>query len=200
MTEWWTYRIADFLMFSPATYWRQVELHNTRFWPGPVVAWAAGLALVWLLTRGSARTERVALALLALAWAWVGSAFFAARMAQIHLAAPGLAVACAVHAVLLGAVALWPSSVAPRAATRWTRGWLLVAGAAALAYPVVGTLAGRPWTQAEVFGWMPDPTAWVTLASVIALRHVPRWQQALLAVLPVAFIVAGWVNHASMAQ
>lgn len=33
MSEWWTYRLSDFLMFSPATYWRMVERYNREVWP-----------------------------------------------------------------------------------------------------------------------------------------------------------------------
>ena len=42
MSEWWTYRISDFLMFAPATYWRLVELHNTQHGPGPWLPPARG--------------------------------------------------------------------------------------------------------------------------------------------------------------
>ena len=33
MSEWWTYRAEDFLLFSPRVYWRMFELHNTALWP-----------------------------------------------------------------------------------------------------------------------------------------------------------------------
>ena len=33
MSEWWTYTLGDFLMFSPATYWRLVESYNRDVWP-----------------------------------------------------------------------------------------------------------------------------------------------------------------------
>jgi NADP-dependent 3-hydroxy acid dehydrogenase YdfG len=42
MTEWWTYRLSDFLMFSARTYRRLFELYNTEVWPLPVVAFIGG--------------------------------------------------------------------------------------------------------------------------------------------------------------
>ena len=30
MSEWWTYRPSDFLLFSARTYWRLFELHNAQ--------------------------------------------------------------------------------------------------------------------------------------------------------------------------
>ena len=33
MSEWWTYRPEDFLLFSPRVYWRMFELHNAALWP-----------------------------------------------------------------------------------------------------------------------------------------------------------------------
>ena len=31
MSEWWTYRLSDFLMFSGATWYRLLELHNAAW-------------------------------------------------------------------------------------------------------------------------------------------------------------------------
>ena len=44
MSEWWTYCLSDFLMFSPRTYHRLFELANADIWPLQIVAIAAGLA------------------------------------------------------------------------------------------------------------------------------------------------------------
>ena len=40
MTEWWTYRPSDFLMFAPETYWRLVERYNLDVWPLQLLALA----------------------------------------------------------------------------------------------------------------------------------------------------------------
>ena len=33
MSEWWTYSLSDFLLFSPRTYYRLFELYNLAIWP-----------------------------------------------------------------------------------------------------------------------------------------------------------------------
>ena len=44
MSEWWTYRPSDFLMFAPRTYWRLFELHNEAWWPAqPLLVLALSL-------------------------------------------------------------------------------------------------------------------------------------------------------------
>src|SRR3982074_3146188 len=49
MSEWWTYRPEDFLLFSPRVYWRMFELHNAGLWAPQVLALAAGLILIPLV-------------------------------------------------------------------------------------------------------------------------------------------------------
>ena len=53
MSEWWTYRLSDFLMFSPRTYHRLFELTNAEIWPLQIVTLAAGLLGFWLVWRGT---------------------------------------------------------------------------------------------------------------------------------------------------
>ena len=48
MSEWWTYRLSDLLLFSPQTYYRLFELYNAAIWPAQVLAIALGLAVVAL--------------------------------------------------------------------------------------------------------------------------------------------------------
>ena len=49
MSEWWTYRPVNFLLFSPRVYWRMFELHNAALWPLQVLALAAGLIIILLV-------------------------------------------------------------------------------------------------------------------------------------------------------
>ena len=45
MSEWWTYSLSDFLMFSARSYWRLTELYNRDVWPAQLVALAAGVGI-----------------------------------------------------------------------------------------------------------------------------------------------------------
>jgi hypothetical protein len=194
MSEWWTYRLSDFLMFSPQAYGRLVESYNRELWPGPVLAWAAGLLALALATRDRVAAERALAALLAVAWAWVAWAFLAQRYATIFLAAPHLAAAFALQSLLFVLLACAPATGHERASTPTRLGGVFIAGVGLLGYPLLAPALGRPWLQAEVVGWMPDPTALTTLglmlASGLRLRGAPRWLVMVLPALALLFGVA----------
>jgi hypothetical protein len=188
MSEWASYGLSDFLMFSPQTYWRLVARHNAAWWPGQVLA-AAGPAILWLLLLRAPRAwaTRGALLLLALAWAWVGWAFHWQRYSEVFLAAPWLAAACAGQAALLVAAAALPVHDGARGSGPGAS--LLLA--AALLYPLLAAVTGHAWQEAEVFAFMPDPTAIATLGALLGLAGLPWWCRAGLAVLPLASLLLG---------
>lgn len=187
MTEWWTYELSDFLMFSPQAYWRLVARHNEAGWPAQLPGQAAVLALPLLLARHAIGTRRAGLLLLALAWAAVGWFFHARLYAEIFLAAPWVAAACGLQALLLLFAALRPWHGTSNAGVR-TAGLLLLAAAAL--YPLLAPLTGHAPREAEVFGWMPDPTALATIgaACMLPMRVGTR---LLLSTLPALSLALG---------
>ena len=201
MSEWWTYRLSDFLMFLPSTYWRLVERYNGEVWPAHLLALAAGLSALWLARAGGAGAGRVLAVLLAAAWLWVGWAFHWQRYASINWAAQYFAVAFAVQAALLLGLTSWRGDAyAPTRGALQGPGWLL-AGAGVLLYPLAGLLAGRPLTQAEVFGIAPEPTALTTLGLLLVGGYAAsparrRW----LAVIPVLSLLVGAATLWSMSE
>jgi hypothetical protein len=197
MSEWWTYGLSDFLMFSPQAYWRLVARYNTAWWPAQVLGVAGTLALPALLRLRSPAAPRATLGLLALAWAWVAWAFFRHRYGEIFLAAPWLAGAWGVQAALLLVAALLPAGEA-RGTAFPAFGWC--AGGLALAAPLLAPLAGRPWSQAEVPGFMPDPTALLTLAVLAVLPAQATWLRIALAVVPVLSLLLGAATRWLLAQ
>ena len=48
--------------------------------------------------------------------------------------------------------------------------------------PLIAPLTGRPWTQAEIFGLAPDPTAIATLGVIVAAAR-PNWHLLILPLL-----------------
>lgn len=172
MSEWWTYELSDFLLFAPRTYYRLFELYNAELWPAQGLALALGVLAFAGAARGDGPGLRLAAALLGAGWLWVAWAFHLGRYADIHWLAPGFAAAFGVQGGLLlawAAAGAAPPPAVPVLARRVGLGLLGLA----LAYPLLGPLVGRPWTQAELFGLAPDPTALGTLGLLLLPRR-PR--------------------------
>jgi hypothetical protein len=197
MGEWASYGLSDFLMFAPSTYWRLVERYNQAAWPGQVVAVAFGVALLGPARRGTG--ARAGLLILAAAWAWCGWAFHWQRYAEIFLGATMAAWACWVQALLLLAAAfLRPDATARGAPALERAGWLLVA-IGVLFYWIPAAWTAPPWVRAEVFGFMPDPTALATLGWLLAAPALRPWLRAGLAVIPTLSLLLGALTRVAMA-
>lgn len=175
MSEWWSYSLHDLLLFSPQTYYRLFELYNLDWWPLQLVALALGLVVLALYRRGGG-AGRVVAVMLAAAWLWVAWAFHGQRYASINPAAEYFAWAFALQALLVA----WVGAVrgaglrSPAARMRQRLGLGLYAFAV-LVYPLIGPLLGRGWTQAEVFGMAPDPTALATLGLLLSMGWRQVW-------------------------
>lgn len=169
MSEWWTYRPEDFLLFSPRVYWRMFELHNAALWPLHVVMLGAGLAIVLLIAwRPKAWTRWVAL-ILALLWIFVGWSFLWHRYSTINWAAVNIAPAFFIEGVLLVAAFLLDALVFDH---RRPADWIafLILGFALVGQPLLAPLQGRGWASSEVFGIAPDPTVMATLGILLLVR------------------------------
>jgi hypothetical protein len=181
MSEWWTYRLSSFLLFSPRTYFRLHELYNLDIWPAQVIALALGVAILILLRNPGAWTNRIVVLILACSWIWIAWAFHLRRYASINWAATYFAAAFTVEALLL----LWTGAI--RSTLRFdSASWLRRPGFYVIVFalvvqPLLGRLAGRGWTQSEVFGVAPDPTVVATLGVLLLARHP---QRAVLMTIP----------------
>ncbi|MGH6865710.1 MAG: DUF6064 family protein [Methyloceanibacter sp.] len=176
MSEWWTYRPADLLMFSPVTFYRLFELHNAAVWPAQIAALIAGCAILGLILWRPHGAGRTIAALLALAWGFVAWAYFADRYSGINLAAPYFAWIFGAQAALL----LLSGTAAGRLIFTAPLGPLQKLGLALLVFalllqPLIGPLLGRPWTGMEIFGITPDPTVLATLGALVAADRL-RWE------------------------
>jgi Family of unknown function (DUF6064) len=186
LSEWWTYRPSDFLMFSAATYRRLFELHNAAQWPLQWVWLALGLGLLLHTLRRGRWAGPLLLLALAAAWLWAAWTFHWQRYATINWAAPWFAGVFALQAVLLMAAA-WRSTgrhAAP-AVGRPRLGTTIML-LALLVWPLLSAALRGGLHQAEVFGLAPDPTALATLGALLLLRpaFASVWLQRLLWCIP----------------
>ncbi|CAH2404521.1 DUF6064 family protein [Mesorhizobium ventifaucium] len=193
MSEWWTYRLEDFLLFSPRVYWRMFELANAASWPLHLLTLAAGLAIVLLVLRRPRRHGLWIALVLAAFFAFVGWSFLWNRYAVIDWAIAYVAPVFGLQAPLLafggarGSLAFNRRDIAGRLG-------LLIAVAGLVVYPLLPPLFGRPWASAEVFGIAPDPTAIVALGVLLAASGGPV---PLLFAIPLLWLlISGLTLHA----
>jgi hypothetical protein len=184
MSEWWTYRLSDFVLFSPRVYYRLFELHNEALWPAQILTQALGLALIFLLLVPLRGRERIVAAILGLLWIGMAWTFLWQRYASINWAAAYAAPLFVIEGLLL----IWMGSL--RGALSWRpRQPIPIAAAVALLaftvliYPALAAAMGRPWLAAELFGIAPDPTALGTLAVLVLVRSKQRWIAAAIPAL-----------------
>src|ERR1043165_8208267 len=159
MSEWWTYSLTSFLLFSARTYYRLFELANADVWPLQITTLAAGFAILYLVMRAAPWSGRVIAALLAALWLFVAWAYLLERYDAINFAARYYAIGFALQAALLA----WTGVIRDRlrfdtATIAAKIGIAMIAYALAI-HPLIASLSARPWTQAEIFGLAPDPTA-----------------------------------------
>ncbi|APO79425.1 hypothetical protein AM571_PC01694 (plasmid) [Rhizobium etli 8C-3] len=170
MSEWWTYSLEDFLLFSPRVYWRMFELHNAMVCPLQALTLVCGLVMLALIVRRSPASRRFVALVLAILWAFVGWSFLWNRYATINWAAAYLAPAFAGEALLLFVIGTLIDGLVfcRRGPAAWT-GYALLALALA-GQPLLAPLQGRAWTSSEIFGVAPDPTSIGTLGFLLLAR------------------------------
>jgi hypothetical protein len=173
MSEWWTYSLTNFLLFSPRTYYRLFELYNAEVWPLQLVTLALGCAIALFVLRPRAWSGGAIATILAALWLFVAWAYLLERYDTINWAARYVAIAFALQAALL----VWTGAIRDRLAfsTRdvTSRIGLALFFYALAIHPLIAPLTGRPITQAEIFGLAPDPTAIATLGILLAADRPP---------------------------
>jgi len=170
MSEWWTYRPGDMLLFSPRVYWRMFELQNAAVWPLQLVTLIAGLAMIFLIVARPNGHQRWIAFVLAVLWVFVGWTFLWYRYAAINWAMSYVAPLFALQSILLLIAISVPSGLVfgRRGVARWSGGLLI--SIALFLYPALPYLSGSSSRQAEIFGIAPDPTAIGTMGLLLMAR------------------------------
>jgi hypothetical protein len=197
MSEWWSYTLEDFLLFSPRTYRRLVVLHNEAVWPLQILTLLLGAAVLVLVMQPRPWSHRVISAILAAAWLWIAWAFLWNRYSQINWAMVYAAPVFILEALVLGWIGTLRGHLRFVASTSLARmaGFLLLSYAVIL-HPVVAKLGGRGFEAAEIVGIAPDPTVIATLGLLtMASRNVAAW---LCLVVPLAWCLVSWATLYTM--
>jgi Family of unknown function (DUF6064) len=197
MSEWWSYTLEDFLLFSPRTYWRLVVLHNEAVWPLQILTLLLGAAVLVLVVQPRPWSHRAISAILAAAWLWIAWAFLWNRYSQINWAMAYAAPAFVLEALVLGWTGTLRGHLRFVASTSLARmaGFLLLSYAVIL-HPFVAKLGGRGFGAAEIVGIAPDPTVIATLGLLtMASGNVAAW---LCLVVPLAWCLVSWATLYTM--
>ena len=197
MSEWWTYRPEDFLLFSPRVYWRMFELHNEAVWPLQVIAVLLGAAIFVWSVRPRPWSDRVIWAVVAAAWIFVAWGFLWTRYATINWAAAYTVPIFAAEGLLLAGIGAWRARLHIAAMrTVPSMAGLAIFLYALVLHPFVAMLAGRPVQAAEIVGIAPDPTAIATLG-LLSRVSVGTLTWMLLAV-PLGWCIVSWMTLRTM--
>lgn len=195
MSEWWTYRLRDFLLFSPRTYFRLFEIYNSAIWPAQIAALGLGVLILLFLRHPSSSRGRWVSGILAACWLWVAIAFHMKRYATINWTAVYFGWGFVLEAALwigLGALGRLTWTGPPDLARHIGLGILLFALAVEpLAIPILG----REWRQIPIFGVTPDPTALATLGVLLAASGPAR---GALAVIPTLWCAISFATLLAM--
>jgi hypothetical protein len=209
VSEWWTYRAENFLLFSERAYWRMFEIANATHWPLAVALFAIGVVGTFALAHQmSARTAlfggpdqrvtttlRVALLVISVGALWVAWNFFYTVYAPINWAAHYVAIAFALSGFFTGVFALTASYAIHASSVRRVIAVALMM-IATLVYPLLSLAQGRGFSQAEVFLVAPDPTMIATLGVLLALctpSIKSAWALRVLFAIPL-----GWLSISSV--
>lgn len=179
---------ARLLSFSPEAFVALFETYNRAVWPAPVVAYALGLAALFLAWRPVPGGSRWIAAILALMWAWNGIAYHLIHFTEINFVAPVFAAAFVLQAVLFG----WAAAKGGLAfrfrpdPAGWTGMGLALFAMAG--YPLLATFAGHGWPKTAMFGIAPCPTTVFTLGLLLLAEGRASWS---LLAIPLLWTLVG---------
>ncbi len=159
------------LPFTTEAFFANFAGYHAAIWPAQIIAYVLGcLALLGIAVRWR-HAASLALAILAVFWAWNGIAYHFYHFTAINPAAYGFTALFLAQAGLLAAAAFYsePPRVAPAGTLYALAAWALILYAAAL-YEWLGHLAGHGWMEGPQFGVAPCPTTIFTIGVLLLLR------------------------------
>jgi hypothetical protein len=195
MTEWWTYRLHDFLMFSPRAYARMHELYNEAIWPTNVLAAMIVFALLFIAVRMKFSLARASesgsydslnpstwqralfvaiFTYFAIAHAWIAFVFMREHYSPIFWAAEYFAIAFLVQAAMFALAAGFAARSGD--AFRFAQSTLVavlgvnIVGLALLVHPTMLFTMQNSWLPIEGVGVAPDTTAIAALGFLLLIR------------------------------
>ncbi|MDX1560331.1 MAG: DUF6064 family protein [Marinobacter sp.] len=178
--DWLSYSLQDFVMFGPQVFLRLFVRINQDLWPWQVLAVVAAIGIPLLLLRQSREARRLAVGLMAVAWAVSGYGFLVGYFGPINWPAAWFGWAFVAQGGLLAVAMLFGGSQGGALPTgRFVALWLLVV----CGLPCLAVAESGQWQAVALFGITPGTTA-AAGALILALLTGPwRWLYLPLLVL-----------------
>lgn len=170
--DWLSYSLQDFVMFGPQVFLRLFVRINQDLWPWQVLAVIAAIGIPVLLLRQGRNARRLAVGLIAVAWAVSGYGFLVGYFGPINWPAVWFGWAFVAQGVLLAA-AMFSGGVREAAlpSGRFVALWLIVV----CGLPLLAVAESGQWQAVALFGIAPGTTA-AAGALIVALITGPwRW-------------------------
>ncbi|WP_372998732.1 DUF6064 family protein [Marinobacter sp.] len=178
--DWLSYSLQDFVMFGPQVFLRLFVRINQELWPWQLLAVVLAIGLPALFLKRDLRSRRLAVGLIAVAWAGSGYGFLVGFFGPINWPAVWFGWAFVGQGALLATAALFGGvhgktlPVKPFAVL-----WLMVV----CGLPWLSVVESGQWQAVALFGIAPGITA-AAGALVFALITAPwRWLYLPLLVL-----------------
>jgi len=189
--DWLSYSLQDFVMFGPQVFLRLFVRINQDLWPWQLLAVVVAIGIPVLFLKPDLRARRLAVGLMAVAWAGSGYGFLVGYFSPINWPAAWFGWAFVAQGALLAAAAFFGAvhgqTPQPKQLAVF---WL----AAVCGLPWLAVADSGDWQSLALFGVAPGTTA-ATGALVLALVTGPwRWLYLPLLVLWSLFSAATlWV-------
>lgn len=180
------------LAFSPEVYFSLIAGYNRDIWPAQLIAFVLGLIVLAAVLRHFPKSDRIAAAILAIFWIWVGYVFHWQTFSGINFVAPVLAVLFLLQGLLL----LWSGGIRGNVSFQFESGivgWIaLILILGGLVFHTLASVAvGHAWPGLAVFGTSPNPTLVFTLGVLLLGRPRVPWHLMMLPVLWGAVVSVG---------
>jgi Family of unknown function (DUF6064) len=189
-TDLLTYRLDDFILFSPDAYDTVFRSQNEALWPyGHFAALAAYICICLATIQNSRPLANLATSALVLAHLWIAFGFMMQYYLPINYIAKGFAGGFAFQSLLIMWAVRLPSTLfgSPKIKkhkSKWrTFGVSLLVIAGLL--PLLEMALGRPAAASSLFALTPDPTTIAFIGVVLISGHaISRAKRALLLAWP----------------
>jgi hypothetical protein len=145
--------------------------YNAAIWPFQIVAYALGLVAAAAILVPNPGITRLAVAALAMLWAFTGFGYHLMFFAEINPIAPVFAAFFVLQGSLFLASAIWPGNLRFQLGQefRSIAGLMTIIYALAV-YPILGMWAGHGLMAGPMFGVAPCPTTIFTIGVLLMAR------------------------------